>query len=146
MNPVPSAREVPASIGKYRLEKLESAEGNFRGNKKGFKAIYIADESGRQNRMTYYFHSFDNTVLPMIWDDLKCSGKFERDNRIVSAGAQVGKTAYYNSETPFYWMSFDMIAITLAPATPDVPVADLEAMALSLTPYKDASLVPLSGK
>lgn len=147
LHPSPTNSEVPETIGKFTKEKLETSSGKLLGgNSRGFTAVYVSNESGKEVRLKYYFHSFNNNAMPMIWEDLKCTGKYENDNRIIYFSEQIGKIYYCNSETPFVEMSFDQYVITLGSDSKDIDQKTLEDMALSFISKKDYKLVPFNQK
>lgn len=91
MNPKPSEREVPASVGKFKLEKMIRSNGNVFGTRTSFQADYAMSEGTRKRILSYMTNSFASDIEAMeLIDRLPCANPAKtgmvRDTRANEIG------------------------------------------------------------
>jgi hypothetical protein len=131
VNPTPAAHEVPQTIGKFMLERTAFAEGNLFSGERHFVATYVANDGGRPRRLTYIYRRFSDPVIAMLEPKLKCSGSLENEARVLDVrSTQVGRAAYCNSSTPFFWITLDEESRIVRSDFADIPEESLKELAL----------------
>ena len=131
VTPSPTAREVPQTIGKFMLEQVAITEGELLSGERHFVATYIANDGGRPRRLTYIYHRFTDPVVAMLGPQMKCSGSLEDEARVLDVRSrQIGKAAYCNSSTPFFWITLDQESRIFRADFADIPEDRLKELAL----------------
>ena len=106
VNPTPTSQEVPETIEKFMLERVDFAEGGLLTGERHFVATYVANDIGQPRRLTYIYHRFRDPVIAMLNPKLKCSGSLVDEGRVLDVRhLQIGRAAYCNSSTPFFFGS-----------------------------------------
>jgi hypothetical protein len=108
LKPTPAQHEVPQTIGKFMLERVAFAEGQLLGDERHFVATYVANDGGLPRRLTYIYRRFGDPVVATLDPTLKCSGGFEDEARVLDFRSKpIGRAAYCNSSTPFFWITLE---------------------------------------
>ena len=131
VKPSPTTQEVPETIGKFMLERVAFAEGSFVSGERHFVAAYVMNDGGRPRRLTYIYDRFSDPATAMLDPKLKCSGSLEDEARVLNVHSlQIGRAAYCNSSTPFFWITLDEESRILRADFADIPKELLKELAL----------------
>lgn len=131
VKPTPTTQEVPKTIGKFMFERVAFAEGRLLGSERHFVATYVANDNGLPRRLTYIYHRFSDPVVAMLDPKLKCAGSLEDEARVVDIrGLPIGRAAYCNSSTPFFWITLDEESRIVRADFADIPKERLRELAL----------------
>ena len=131
VKPTPTTQEVPETIGKFMLERVAFAEGNLLGGERHFVATYVVNDAGRPRRLTYIYHRFSDPATAMLDPKLKCSGSLEDEARVLDVRSlQIGRAAYCNSSTPFFWITLHEESRIVRADFADIPAELLKELAL----------------
>ena len=141
VKPTPTAQEVPETIGKFMLERVAFAEGNFVSGERHFVAAYVMNDGGRPRQLTYIYDRFSDPVTAMLDPKLKCSGSLEDESQVLNIRSlQIGRAAYCNSSTPFFWITLGEESRILRADFADIPEELLKELALHFGQQVDAYL------
>ena len=132
VKPTPTAQEVPETIGKFMLERVAFAEGNFVSGERHFVAAYVMNDGGRPRELTYIYDRFSDPVTAMLDPKLKCSGSLEDEARVLDIrNMQIGRVAYCNSSTPFFWITLNEESRIVRADFADIPRDLLKELVLN---------------
>jgi hypothetical protein len=122
---------VPETIEKFMLERVDFAEGSLLTAERHFVATYVANDSGQARRLTYIYHRFRDPVIAMLNPKLKCSGSLVDEGRVLDdRHLQIGRAAYCNSSTPFFWITLEAESRIVRSDFADIPEERLQELAL----------------
>ena len=131
VKPTPTTHEVPQTIEKFMLERVAFAEGNLLSNERHFVATYVANDKGLPRRLTYSYRRLSDPVIAMQDPQLKCAGSLEDEGRVLDVRhRQIGRAAYCNSSTPFFWITLDDRSHIVRSDFADIPQERLQELAL----------------
>ena len=131
IKPTPTTQEVPETIGKFMLDRVAFAEGQLLGSERHFVATYVANDRGQPRRLTYIYRRLEDPVIAMRDPQLRCAGSLEDEGRVLDVRhLQIGRAAYCNSSTPFFWITLDAESHIVRSDFADIPEERLQELAL----------------